>query len=278
MAFITVNGVRLAYDEYGAGPPVIWVHGSWTDRRGADLLAPLVAERYRFITYDRRGHSQSERRPGHQSLSDHVDDLAALVEQLDAVPAHLVTNSYGGPIALRLALRRPELVASLCLHEPDVFGVLPDDPDVRQALDDLRARCAPVVAEIEQGNAAGAARLFMETVAMGPGAWEAMPEELRRTVTQNAPTFLDDVTEAIGAIGPLAGITHPVLLTGGGHSYPLAAAANRCLADELPNSRRYTFADAGHVPHRTHPDELAGVVLGFLADVERAAPAHPVIA
>ena len=96
MATITVNGVRLAYDEAGAGPPVIWVHGSWTDRQGARLVAPLLAERYRVITCDRRGHSQSERVPGPQEVMAHVADLAGVIEQLDARPAHLVINSLGG--------------------------------------------------------------------------------------------------------------------------------------------------------------------------------------
>jgi len=159
MATITVNGVRLAYDEAGAGPPVVWVHGGFTGRRGADLVAPLLAERYRVITYDRRGHSQSERVPGHQGVTAQVTDLAALIEHLDAAPAHLLANSDGGEIALKLAVRRPELVASLCLNEPSLHGILPDDPEIKQAMEDLQARLDRMIAELEQGNHEAAARL-----------------------------------------------------------------------------------------------------------------------
>src|SRR5687768_5381676 len=90
MATVTVNGVRLAYDDLGSGPPVVWVHGGFTDRRGFDLVVPLLVDEFRVVAYDRWGHSQSERRPGEQSVAHHVADLAALVERLDAAPAHLV--------------------------------------------------------------------------------------------------------------------------------------------------------------------------------------------
>ncbi|MGH8932363.1 MAG: alpha/beta fold hydrolase [Egibacteraceae bacterium] len=274
MATITVNGVRLAYDEAGAGPPVVWVHGGFTDRRGADLVVPLLAERYRVIAYDRRGHSQSERWPGRQGVDEHVNDLAALIEQLEAAPAHLLANSDGGEIALKLAVRRPELVASLCVHEPSLYGILPDDPEVKRAVHDMQARLDRIIAELEQGNNEAAARQLIEAVAVGPGAWDALPEQTRRTLVHNAPTWLDtahDPTYGEVDVDQLAGITAPVLVTGGAHSDPADSAVVACLADALPHARRYIFAGAGHVPHRTHPDELAGVVKGFLDGVTATA-------
>lgn len=57
-------------------------------------------------------------RYGAVAVVAHTGDLAALIEQLDAAPAHLVTNSFGGELALKVALQRPELVASLSMHEP----------------------------------------------------------------------------------------------------------------------------------------------------------------
>jgi pimeloyl-ACP methyl ester carboxylesterase len=270
MGTITVNGVRLAYDEVGAGPPAIWVHGSWTDRQGARLVAPLLAERYRVITYDRRGHSQSERVRGRQGVMAHVADLAGVIEQLDAGPAHLVTNSFGSEIALKLALQRPELVASLCLHEPPLYGCLPHDPDLEQALDSMRARERQVVAELQQGHHEPAAKLFMEAIAIGPGAWNALPEQSRQTFVHNAPTWLDDVTDPTQGtleVGELAALAVPVLLTVGERSEPIHHAVAACLAAAIPEQVRHTFEDAGHIPHLTHPDVFVDVVTSFLDDV-----------
>lgn len=270
MATITVNGVQLAYDEVGDGPPVVWVHGGWTDRQDADLVVPLLADDYRVIVYDRRGHSQSERPPGHQPVSAHVSDLGALVEGLGAVPAHLVTNSFGGEIALKLALEQPAVVASLCLHEPGLFGVLGDDPESKQVLEDLQPRFGAVLADIERGDHEAAARRFMDTVVMGPGGWETLPEQMRETFAYNAPTVLNDFHDpALGVVDldQLAGLTVPVLLTEGGRSEPWATAVLGRLADALPHARRHVYPQAGHFPELTHPNELAEAVQGFLESV-----------
>lgn len=67
-------------------------------------------------------------------------------------------------------------------------------------------------------------RALIETVAMGTGAWDALPEQSRRAFIHNAPTWLDtahDPTYGTLDIHQLAGITAPVLVTGGGHSDPV---------------------------------------------------------
>jgi len=267
MRFSTVNGVRIGYDESGAGPPVVWVHGGFTDRHGVDLVAPLLADRYRVIAYDRRGHSESERWPGRQAVSDHVADLAALLDDLDAAPAHLLANSDGGEVALKLALRLPDLVASLCLHEPSLYGILPDDPAISAAVADMTAELDRIAAELERGNDEAAARMLIDGVAVGPGGWEALPEQSRRTFIRNAPTWLDTARDpAYGVIDAdlLAALAMPVLVSHGDHSHPADVAVVARLADAIPHAFRHTFAGAGHVPHRTHPDEFARVVRRFL--------------
>jgi len=262
MATSMVNGARLAYDANGVGPPTVWVHGGFTDRRGAAAIAPLLAERRRFIAYDRRGHGDSERTPGRQRVADHVDDLGALLMALDAAPAHLLGNSDGGEVAIKLAVRRPELVASLCVHEPSLYSILPDPPDL--------AWIATAVAALERGDDEAAARVVIEDAALGAGAWDALPERTRRAFVHNAPPWLETARDpAYGRIAPeaLAALTVPTLLTVGGEAFPMDAAIVARLGELLPHARRHTFADAGHIPHRTHPDEYARVVAAFLDDV-----------
>lgn len=271
MATITVGGVQLAYEEAGAGPPVVLVHGSWADRRAWAAVSGPLAEEHRVIAYDRRGHTESERPPGRARIADHVSDLAGLIEGLASSPAHVVTSSFGGEIGLRLTLGRPDLVVSLSLHEPPLYDLLADDPEGAVLLRDLRARMAPVLADIERGDDDTAARQFVETIAMGPGMWEALPAPVQQTFVRNAPTWLGDVGDPTqGSVDPaaLGALTTPVLLTDGARSVPDAAIVTRRLAELLPQARRHTFPEAGHVPHRTHPDELVEVLRGFLRDVE----------
>ena len=92
--------------------PLVLVHGSWVDATRWRFVVPGLAESFRVLVYDRRGHSRSER-PDAPGSVDEDGDLAALLETLDLAPAHVVTSSYGGNIALRLATRRPQIFRSL---------------------------------------------------------------------------------------------------------------------------------------------------------------------
>src|SRR5690349_4698413 len=124
-----LNGVSLYYELAGDdGPPLVLVHGSWGDHENWSTVATDLSKHFRLLTYDRRGHSRSERPAAQGSVHEDVDDLAALLEQLGLAPAHIVGNSFGAAIVLRLAARRPGLFRSLAIHEPPLLGVLATDP------------------------------------------------------------------------------------------------------------------------------------------------------
>ena len=83
MAIASVNGVRLFYEANGAGEiPLVLVHGSWGSHHNWDLVAARLAESFRVLTYDRRGHSESERLAGQGSVREDVADLAGLIQDL----------------------------------------------------------------------------------------------------------------------------------------------------------------------------------------------------
>ena len=91
MATAEVNGVRLRYELAAGGEsPLVLVHGSWGDHHIWDGIVPALAQSFRVLTYDRRGHSDSQRPTGQGSVLDDVADLAALIEQLDLAPAHIL--------------------------------------------------------------------------------------------------------------------------------------------------------------------------------------------
>jgi pimeloyl-ACP methyl ester carboxylesterase len=61
MAVIDVKGIDLHYEVQGDGPPLLLVHGGWSDHQSWHAVAPALADSFRVVTYDRRGHSRSER-------------------------------------------------------------------------------------------------------------------------------------------------------------------------------------------------------------------------
>src|SRR3954470_22236400 len=103
MSTARVNGVELHYELSGSGEPLVLVHGSWGDHHNWDPVVSPLAESFRVLAYDRRGHSASERPTGQGSVFEDADDLAGLIDALDLAPAHVAANSFGAVIALRAA-------------------------------------------------------------------------------------------------------------------------------------------------------------------------------
>ena len=213
-----VNGARLFYELTGSGDPLVLVHGSWVDHTSWQLVVPDLARSFRVLTYDRRGHSLSEMPLGQGSRREDEEDLAALVEALDLAPAHVVGNSFGGSIALGLAARRPDLFRSLSVHEAPLMGLVADDAELRPLITEFWGRIESVVDQLRAGDIEGGTRRFVEEVALGPGAWEQLPEEVRQMNMNNAPTFLGEVQDPKAAdfdVSALLRFSSPVLLTEG---------------------------------------------------------------
>jgi pimeloyl-ACP methyl ester carboxylesterase len=264
-------GVRLFYQVSGDGdPPLVLVHGSWVSQDHWDLVVPLLARSFRVVTYDRRGHSRSQRPPGQGSVHQDVADLAALIEHLDLGQVWVAGNSFGGSIALRLAAERPDLLGGVVAHEPPLFALLADDPELAPILDQVAARIGAVVQRIATGEHAGAAEQFVETVALGPGAWAQLPHQVRQTFITNAPTYADEcrdpdqLTLDLDRLGAFAG---PVLLTVGDQSPPTFAPVVAKLAQALRHAQVVRLAGAGHIPHVSHPGTYVQAVANHITSI-----------
>lgn len=268
MTTAKVNGVRLYCRLSGGGPvSVVLVHGSWVDHRSWDRVVPRLAESLRVLTYDRRGHSRSERPAGQGSVREDVADLAALIGHFELAPAWVVGNSFGAAIALRLAAARPELLRGLVGHEPPLFSLLAGHPTAEPMLEPLGRRLGGVVERIASGDHAGGAEEFVEKVALGEGVWAQLPPGSRRTFIENAPTFLDearDPEQIVFDVESVRGFAKPALLTMGDRSPPVFRPVVERIAAVLPNVEVATFAGAGHIPQSTHPDAWVEMVTGFI--------------
>ncbi|MGQ0735972.1 MAG: alpha/beta fold hydrolase [Acidobacteriota bacterium] len=274
-----VNGVRIAYEVTGdSHVPVVLVHGSWGSHRNWDSVVPGLAEHFRVVTYDRRGHSDSERPPGQGSVHEDVDDLAGLIEHLDLAPAWVAGNSFGSVITLRLAAAHPDVLRGIIVHEPPLFSLL--DEGSREAAAAAAIESGPiaeVLRRIATADHAGAAELFVEEVALGPGSWAMLPEDMRQTFMGNAPTFLDEANDPeSGTIdeAALARYHPPALITSGDQSPPIFPPVLNRLAELLPQSKHLVYRGAGHIPHVTHPEAYVREVVAFTYGPtdERATP------
>lgn len=265
-----VNGVNIFKEEYGSGDTLVLIHGSWVDHMEWAFVVPLFASKFRVVAYDRRGHSQSERLATQGSIREDVADLAAIIERAGA-PAHVVGSSLGGSISLRLVSEHPDLVRMVSVHEPPLIGLLRDDPETRPIVEGLEDGMSAVISALEAGQMEEGARAFVGMI-LGPEAWDQfVPEPVKQTLKDNAPTFLDESRdpEALSIeAGALAKVTTPVMLSRGSEGPPFMEPILDILDATLPNATRKTFDGAGHLVQISHPQEYVSAIAEFISASE----------
>jgi pimeloyl-ACP methyl ester carboxylesterase len=132
-----VQGIRMRYATSGEGPTVVMLHGFPETHRSWDLQVPdLVRAGFRVVRPDLRGYGDTDHPPGGYDIATLGNDVAALIESLDAGPVVLVGHDWGGAIAWFVASRHPELLTRLvilnCPHPVLMARALVSDPMQRR--------------------------------------------------------------------------------------------------------------------------------------------------
>lgn len=110
-------GANVSYDKYGSGPPLVLVHGGFSDHRtNWEFVKPLFERRFTAYAVARRGRGETDATEGH-SLEDEGTDVAALIRSMGE-PVFLLGHSYGAQVALAAAAEVPDRVRKLVLYEP----------------------------------------------------------------------------------------------------------------------------------------------------------------
>ena len=116
MPFITVNNVKLYYEEQGSGSEtLVFGHSMLFNLRMFDDQVAVLKAKYRCISFDFRGQGQSEVTDCGYDLESLTEDTAKLLKALNTQPCHFVGFSMGGMVAMRLAVQFPDLIKSLVL-------------------------------------------------------------------------------------------------------------------------------------------------------------------
>ena len=193
---VSASGVALRCRRFGGkGAPILMIHGACVDSEFFAKTARVLAEWHRVILYDRRGYGQST---GTENL-----DCSAAIQAEDAAavlrtagePCHVVAHSAGTVIAMELAVRHPELVRSLLLHEPVATGYAPAEGEYRRTLDEINRLIA-------QGRYTRALTQFMPFIGQRDlRAAEPTPAE-QKYAGRNARSFIRGEFSAFFAYPP----------------------------------------------------------------------------
>ena len=268
-----VNGVNLFYELIGENKnPLVFVHGSWGDHHNWDLIASSLAQHFRVLTYDRRGHSQSEQLTKQGFVVEDVEDLIQLVASLQLLPANFVGNSFGSIIVLKTAIKRPDIIKSIFIHEPPLFSLIQDNPKAKPILDVVQPTIRKVMDLIAHGEMRNAATLFVNQIALGAGEWEKLPPTTQQTFINNAYTWYDELQDPDSLtlnIDKLADFDKPVLLSTGSESPSIFPMVMDCIENVVPKAKRIALQGAGHVPHLSHPQEYVQLIRQFCSAAEK---------
>ncbi|MGB5759573.1 MAG: alpha/beta hydrolase [Acidimicrobiales bacterium] len=128
MPFIEINGLDCYYERYGAGPPLLNISGSGGDLRRAKPARSPLNKHFDVVHYDQRGLGQTSKPPGPYSMDEYADDAAALIAAMGWRSANIVGTSFGGMVALNLAIRHGEVIDRLVLNCTSPGGPLPSFP------------------------------------------------------------------------------------------------------------------------------------------------------
>jgi pimeloyl-ACP methyl ester carboxylesterase len=252
----------------GGGEPILFVHGAVSDYRKWDGLWEDVAARHRFMAYTQRWFGTSdwpEDKPFARDVQD--DDLVAILQALGE-PVHLVGLSNGGPVALRAALRVPELVQSVVLYEPTLFDVLFETPEGEVVVDQFFAGEGDTSAAVAVGDNEEAARELIEMIyALPEGGFDTLDPVQKAMVLDNAHTMpllwnAPDPTPL--TCEDLRAITVPALVVYGAETLPLWKLSSKTIADCVPNAQLTTIKGVGHIGPVAGKDAFLKLTLGFV--------------
>lgn len=113
----TPDRTIVSYDRYGSGPPLVLVHGGFSDHKtNWEFVKPLFEKQFTTYAIARRGRGETDRTEGH-CLEDESRDVLAVIQSIGE-PVFLLGHSYGAHTALAAAAEAPDWVRKLVLYEP----------------------------------------------------------------------------------------------------------------------------------------------------------------
>ncbi|QIL78778.1 alpha/beta fold hydrolase [Diaphorobacter sp. HDW4A] len=265
---ISAAGIRTNYHDVGRGDPVLMIHGSgpgvsaWANWR---LVMPALAERARVIAPDMVGFGYSARPPNFTyGMDAWVHQAVGLLDALKIERADLVGNSFGGGLALALAIRHPERVRRLVLMGSvgvpfpitpgldAVWGYEPSFEAMRKLLDIFAHNRRLVNDELAQ---------LRYEASIRPGFQESFsamfPTPRQRWVDALASSEAD-----------IHRIPHETLIVHGREDHVIPLSNSITLANWIARSQLHVYGHCGHWTQIEHAARFARLVGDFLAEPE----------
>ena len=258
--FFHTQDLRLAYDDQGAGVPLVFLHAFPLNR---SMWAPQVAglsRQFRTITIDLRGHGESDAPLWAFSLDHYADDVCALLDHLAISRAVLVGLSMGGYVTFAFARKYGDRLKALVLADTRAQA---DSPDGRTGRFHL--------AQTAFNQGSGAVADIMLPKLLGPASLQTNQDLVRhvREMIRAAPVSgivvdLMAMAERSDAVPLLRAISCPALVLIGQEDNTTPMVDSQLMAKEIPGARLAVIPSAGHLSNLEQPDVFNDLLKGFV--------------
>jgi pimeloyl-ACP methyl ester carboxylesterase len=258
MPMAQANTIRLYYEIHGAGQPLVLIHGLGSSTRDWEAQVPEFSQSYHVITFDLRGHGQSDKPTGPYHVAMFAADLADLLQTLGIGAAHVVGLSLGGAVAFQFALDYPERVKTLTIvNSAPTLG----DPAYAQQEIERRIGIVRQLGMRAMGQALSA-NLF-------PGPEQASLREtfVERWAENDPEAYIHATRSMLGwdVTDRLSALRCPTLVIAADQDYS-PIDVKEAYVKLIPDAQLVVIADAHHAVPMEQPEQFNTVLRRFMAD------------
>jgi 3-oxoadipate enol-lactonase len=256
--------LKLQHSDSGATgkPALIFIHGFPFNQTMWKEQVALCEPRFRVITYDQRGHGQSEVGTGRYMFEFFVDDLLGLMDRLQIEKAVLCGLSMGGYVALRTAEREPKRIQGL---------VLCDTKSESDADAGKLKRAADLRLIQEQGLEAFADRFSKAVLAPSNVPNTALLDRVRRMILGNPTEGVQGALIALATrtdtTASLSRIQVPTLILVGEADAVTPPAAAAAMKERIAHAKMAAIPNAGHMSNLENPSVFNTHLMEFLGGI-----------
>ena len=252
----------IDYHETGNGPAIVLVPGSCSTGAAWRSVIGHLQGQFRCVTTSLLGYGgTAERRtPDDTDIAYQREILEAVIRRAGG-PVHLVGHSFGGLVALAVALRGRVPLLSLTIAEAPVVEILKEAGE-RQHYETFRSMSRAYSDAFRRGEADAIARMI--DFYGGAGTFAAWPERVRDYAIETTPANLLDWESAYGfrlTPASLAAMKTATRVVWGEGSHPAVRRANELLSRYLPDADHAVISGASHFMIATHPKQFADLIV-----------------
>ena len=261
---VNINGSRFYYEIAGEGDTLVLIHGSSTDTRMWDDQFRPFSEHFQVLRYDMRGHGQSDQ-PSDEPYS-HASDLNMLLEHLDIKKAHMAGLSSGGTAVIDFALLHPDKTSSLIPISAGPTG----RPSTKSSTHEIDK--AIRLAFNTSGKPA-ASKIAYEHPVFNPAVMNPLSSKRMKQYLDEAKDWWRMSRKDPGKVEESSQITRlneisvPTLVIVGELDIPEMGPASDSIVNGIPEARKVSMLNCGHMVNMEDPDTFNKILLEFLRQI-----------